>query len=245
MTEAATPAATTTEAPATDASLLDTAPVTDTKTTEGAAPVVAETKTAEAVKAEPKADASLLDDEATSEDGKTPEKADGQADATEGKAPETYEAFTFPEGIQVDEAMLAKAAPIFKDAGLSQENAQKLVSFYAETQAQAVAEQAAGFTKLKNDWAAELKADKEFGGDNFAKTIGAAKTLIGKYGDKELLTEMKEWGWANNPRLLKMLARMNADLSEDTLVTADAAHQAKPKSAAEIMWPSMFQKSGE
>lgn len=184
-----------------------------------------------------KPEADLLADD---DEGKSPdEEADGQADAKKGGAPETYEAFTAPEGVTIDEAAVATVTPVFKELNLTQEQAQSLVSKYAELQQAAAEQQVANFNQVKKDWVAELKSDPEFGGDKFDQTVGAAKAVIGKYGDKALFNELKEWGWANNPRLIKLLARVNAHLSEDQTEHGDPAAQAKPRSAAQTLYPNM------
>lgn len=228
--------------PEAETSLVETTPaaVAESATPETKAADVAaeESKPAQAGddgKGEPaKGEADLLADD---EDGTPKDKADGQADADKGKAPETYEAFTLPEGIAIDEATLAKATPIFKEAGLSQEQAQKLVSLYADMQ-QATAEQTlAGFQQLKQDWSSQIKADQTYGGDKLPKTLSAAKAVLTKFGDANLRNDLKEWGWANHPGLIRLLAKVQAELSEDTLVTADTAAQpAAPKRLEEILW---------
>lgn len=239
---------TSTEAPEAATDLLEDAGA-GAPGAEGASP---ETKGADAANSESKPAAKAGEDGAKpetadlladDEEGKTtPEKADGPADAKkDGAAPETYEAFTLPEGVAIDEATLAKATPIFRDTGLSQDQAQKLVSLYADMQQAAAETQLAGFVKVKQDWAAEIKADKEFGGEAFSRTLNSAKAVLTKYGDATLRADLKEWGWANHPGLIKLLARVKADLSEDTTVNADAASQSAPKRPEEVMWPSMFQ----
>lgn len=179
---------------------------------------------------------------ADDDEGKTPDKPDGQADGKTEGAPETYEALTLPEGVQIDDAALAQSKALFGDLKLPLDAANKLVAHYAALQATAAEAQVAGFNKIKSDWAAELKADPEFGGANLAKTVGATKALIGKFGSPELLSVLREWGMGNNPELNRFCARINAALSPDTTVIADAAHQSAPKSPAEVMWPGMFQK---
>ena len=191
-------------------------------------------------KGDAKAEADLLADD---EDGTPEEKADGPADADKGKAPETYEAFTVPEGVAIDEETLAKATPVFKDVGLSQEQAQKLVSLYADMQQAAAEQTLAGFQQVKQDWTAQIKADQDFGGDKLPRTLSAAKAVLAKYGDGELRNDLREWGWAKHPGLIRLLARVQADLSEDTLVTADPASQpGAPKRPENILWPDMIPK---
>lgn len=175
--------------------------------------------------------------------GDTPAtKLDGQADGKTGAAPETYAAFTLPDGVEIDEAALAQATPVFKDIGLTQDQAQKLVTQYAALQQAAAQAQVAQFQQVKKDWAAAIKADPEFGGEKLAQTLGAAKAVLVKYGDAQLRSDLKEWGWANHPGLIRMLAKVGGHFSEDTTVTADSAAQAAPKSAAETLWPGMFKQ---
>lgn len=212
---------------------------------------VSEAAAADAAPAESKPDAKASGDDGKGEpadlladdDDGAPEKADGQADADKAKAPETYEAFTMPEGVQVDEAALAKATPIFKDIGLDQAQAQKLVSHFAQMQLEAQQLQLRGFNQVKKDWQAELTADADFGGDNLKQTTGAAKDVLMRFGDAKLRSDLKEWGWSNHPGLIKLLARVKAKLSDDTLVTADTTAQPAPKQTLDqVLWPSNSQK---
>ena len=54
------------------------------------------------------------------------------AKAAAAAVPEKYE-IKPPEGMQLDQAMMEKAAPLFKELKLSNEGAQKLANFYAAT----------------------------------------------------------------------------------------------------------------
>ncbi len=46
--------------------------------------------------------------------------------------PDTYADFVMPEGVELDSALLTEAAPLFKELGLTQDQAQKLVDFQAK-----------------------------------------------------------------------------------------------------------------
>lgn len=230
-------------APAPEADLLDDAPAAEpAKTDDAATPDKVESKPADDKKAGDDGakadDADLLADDG---EGKSDTKADGKTDVDKGGAPETYEAFTLPDGFQMDDALLAKATPVLKSIGVkgaSQEDAQKLVSFFAEVQAESAKQQQDGFERVKKDWRAELTADRDYGGDNLSKTRSDAKAFLQKFGTPRLLNDLKEWGWSNHPDLLKAFAAaQRAHFSEDTLVVADAAAQSKaPKSIAERLW---------
>lgn len=99
--------------------------------------------------------------------------------ATSG-APEAYTDFTAPEGVTLDPALIAEATPIFKELGLSQEGAQRLVDFHNK---QMTAVREAGLkavTDLRNSWVDQVKADKDIGPklDQVKVEIGRAKDRL-------------------------------------------------------------------
>ena len=205
---------------------------------------------AEGAKAEgegetPAPETSLLDDD---EGEQSPDKADGPADAKkDDKAPE-YQSFTLPDGIEIDEQTLAKATPIFADLKLNQDQAQTLVSFYAEQTASLIKaaqdETNASFAKLKSEWAEATRSHPELGGDKLKASRVAANRAIEQLSTspeeaRELKSMLSEWGLANHPLVFGLLARAGAKLSDDTLVHSEAAPQARAKSLAERLYPNM------
>ena len=64
--------------------------------------------------------------------GKTDDTAGVTGDDSQ-LAPETYADFTLPEGVELDTALLTDAAPLFKELGLTQEQAQKTCRPAGET----------------------------------------------------------------------------------------------------------------
>lgn len=220
--------------PSADSTPPKETPAADAAKTESKPDAKAEGKEGDKPKAEePGAD--LL---ANNDDGKTPEKADGQPDAKKDETPETYEPFKLPEGMKLDDAALASATPLFREAKLSQDQAQKLVSLYADMQAKAAGQQLAGFNQTKLDWQKSIRTDGEFGGDKFKETLASANSVLVKFGDADLRSDLREWGWANHPGLIKLLARVQAQLSPDTLVRADTT--AQPNSGPKPAWQIVY-----
>ncbi len=86
----------------------------------------------------------------------------------EPPAPRTYEPFTLPEGLTLDEPRAAAANEIFAAHNLSQEAAQQLVDVHvAEMQRYDAAAQQAqhdAFTNLRAEWVRQVMADPEIGG---------------------------------------------------------------------------------
>ena len=129
--------------------------------------------------------------------------------------PDTYADFTLPEGITLDETALAEAAPLFKELGLNQEQAQKVIDLYAK-QVQAGSEsQVNAFNQLMSDWQDQSKNDKEFGGDKFEENVKIAQSAVSKYGTPELKQLLEEHGVGNHPEVIRFMVRVGQTLKED------------------------------
>lgn len=146
-------------------------------------------------------------------------EAQAEAPAEAPGQPYEWQDFTVPEGVQLNEEITTSFKSILEDAKLSpQEKAQslldlqgKLTQSLMESQEQAKAEQA-------QQWAAQIKADKELGGENYSKTVETAVKAIEQYGTPELRSLLNETGIGNHPELVKFCHRIGKALSEDGLV---------------------------
>jgi len=139
--------------------------------------------------------------------------------------PGTYTDFSVPEGVEVNEELLAQANPIFKELGLSQEQAQKLVDFEV-TRTQAQVEQ---FSQQVNAWKESAQDDKEFGGDNLQKSL-AVSNLVLQHFEPAFVDDLGRMGLLNHPELIRGLTRIgNKFLTEDTPGDGDAPRQVKSR----------------
>ena len=144
--------------------------------------------------------------------------SEGEGDAgAEGNESslETYADFEMPEGMQIDETLLAEAVPIFKELELNQEQAQKLVDFQAKQVQAGKQTQVDDFNQLVNDWREQSKNDGEFGGDKFDENVKVAQSAISAYGTPELKQLLEEHGIGNNPELIRFMVRVGQGLKED------------------------------
>jgi hypothetical protein len=194
-------------------------------------------------KADLKETPSLLDDEAKDDEGKTPDKADGKADAKKDGEPEQYAAFDVPDGMTLDDGLLAQATPVFRELNLDQGQAQKLVSLYADAAKNTVAglaqQQNAARETLIADWTAKTKTAF---GDKLAEAKGHVNAAINSLPAPEaaeLRQMFRETRISNHPLLFKLLDAYGATLSEDKLMNGDAGAQARAKSTAERLYPNM------
>lgn len=201
--------------------------------------------------AEGDADQSLLGGagtEAGSGDGsKDAGQADGDGEGAESAAdgpPETYELSVTvkdAEGkdvpVEIDTALLEKATPLFKDAGLTNDQANKLAPLAMEIESRVLQQQADNFDAMKADWAKDAKADKEIGGAKFDASLGlAAKALdmLGFPKGSEFRKLLDDTGLGNHPDMIRAFARVGAKVGEDSdFVRSDATPPAKRDPLAE------------
>ncbi|WP_313338497.1 hypothetical protein [Stutzerimonas nitrititolerans] len=146
-------------------------------------------------------------------------QAEAPAEAPGQPAPAAeYTDFAVPDGMEMDAEVLTNFKGIAKELGIPQEAAQKLIDLQAslETKRSAAAEQAQA--EQAQQWAAQIKADKELGGENYSKTVETAVKAIEQYGSPELRSLLNETGIGNHPELVKFCHRIGKALSEDGLV---------------------------
>lgn len=142
-----------------------------------------------------------------------PEGAEPDGNAT--GAPEAYSDFDLPEGVELDSGLIEQASPIFKEMGLSQAQAQQLVSLYADQQRASFESQVESFNQTTQQWLDEAKADKDLGGEKFDENVAAAKTALAKFGTPELAQLLNDTGVGNHPEIIRVFSKVGALLNED------------------------------
>ena len=163
----------------------------------------------------------------TPKSGETPAPTstskDPAAKPAEG-APETYADFTVPDGYTLDPKTVEAATPLFKELGLTQDQAQKLVSFYSEQAIAAAKAPAAEYEATRTAWKAQVDSDPVIRGATMdgktgieAVKIGIGKTLAA-IGDPALTQEFKAamdlTGVGDNPAFIKAMYKLSAYVVE-------------------------------
>jgi hypothetical protein len=100
-----------------------------------------------------------------------------------------------------------------KTAGLSQEHAQKAFDYFVERSR----ESEGALQKQIVKYIDTLKADKEFGGANYDKTLAARDSALKQFFGDEVGNLFKELGIDHHPGVAKGLARIRASISEDAV----------------------------
>jgi hypothetical protein len=188
---------------------------------------------------------------------KPPEKpADGTKPPATG-APEAYAAFTAPDGYTLDPKTIEAATPIFKELGLTQDQAQRLVQFHSEQMIAAAKGPEATYVEMRTDWQAKVKADpdmaKAVNGDKTG--LDAVKLDIGRalnaLGDPTLANEFKEamnlTGVGDHPAFVKTMWKLASFVTEGKHVsgTNPSPHgqndpsKARPATGAHALYPNL------
>lgn len=179
-------------------------------------------------KAEAKPTESLLGDA-----GKEPDKKpEAKPEEKKPVVPEKYE-FKTPEGVKIDPTVLEKATPVFKELGLSQEAAQKLIDFQAAQQVEA----AKAFNEQLGKWQAEVKAMPEAD-----KVLGDAKLALTKLADPATQALLSNSWMGSHPGIIKLLASAGKMLREDPLHEGRASAPGVPADPAQAMFGDMITK---
>lgn len=140
-----------------------------------------------------------------------------------------YAAFTAPEGYTLDPKAIEAATPIFKELGLTQDQAQKLVEFHSKAMIDAAKAPESAYATVRTEWKAAIDADptiKAATADGKtgldAVKIGIAKTL-NALGDPQLTADFKAamdlTGAGDNPAFIKAMWKLSAFITEGKPVT--------------------------
>lgn len=166
-----------------------------------------------------------------------------ETEATKPAVPEQYTFSDLPEGYALDESSLTEWSGVFKELGLTQEQAQKLVAMDAKRQLAANSPEAAQAAAVESrnqqvtQWESALKADKELGGSNFESVVGIAKEAQAQFGTPELKAMLAESGLGSHPEVVRFFHKVGKQLSEGQLHRTTSEQPAE-RSLAERMYPN-------
>ena len=167
---------------------------------------------------QPPASTDIIDDLGAGGDGgQDPNKGE---DGGSQSAPEQYERFNFPEGMEMNDENFQAFSNLAKEMNLTQENAQKLVDFQSKIVTGLQQESDA----LINQWREE--SNKQFAGKPDVKTY-VTKTFQQR---PELGTVLRESGVINHPEVMKLVVDFGKLTSEDMFGAAGGATKPGEKS---------------
>lgn len=162
-------------------------------------------------------------------------------------APEAYTDFKVPEGYTLDKETLGEAAPIFKELGLSQDQAQKLVDFYTKRIDSTVNARMDEYTRTREGWQAEVKAKYGQQLTEVKATVGRALASLDPKVAENFKQVMDMTGAGDNPAFIEAFYQLSKRATEGRPVTPgnpSAAGQQAPgsrarPSPAQSMFPNL------
>lgn len=154
-----------------------------------------------------------------------------------GGAPETYGDFTLPDGMAADSGLLEQATPLFRELGLNQDQAQKLVSFWATHQAATAEAQRAAATQQATQWLRDMQADPVLGGAKFAQNTGVAFRAVERFGSPALKELLNQSGLGNHPELVRFAFNVGQAMGEDGVLTSGAGGGGAPNALDALYGP--------
>jgi len=155
-----------------------------------------------------------------------PAEGDTEAGSEEG-APDAYGDFTLPEGFdELDKDLLAKADPLFKEAGLNQERAQSFIDLFASTIQGQTETSVNAFNELNTSNVKACEDHADFGGDRFdeskALCAKAIDQVFGKENAAAFRQYLDETGAGNHPLMFELMTKVGKAIGEDGIVDGDA-----------------------
>lgn len=168
-----------------------------------------------------------------------PAEGDKKADDPLDQVPDDgkYE-LTMPEGVEVDQELLAAVAPSLQAKGYTRREAQELTDKFVELQTQREKTRLENWGKTVQGWADKAKTDQDIGGDKWDATVNASRRAVDKLGTPELREYLNASGGGNHPELIRFMAKVGAMISEDRPASGGAGGAGKPADPAHVLFPN-------
>jgi len=168
------------------------------------------------------------------------------------KAPEKYADFKVPEGFTLNKEAVEAALPVFKELGLTQDQAQKLVDIQTKREAELAKSGQGDYAAMREGWRKEVLADNTLSAGGRVKpevlqTIGRA---IDGLGDTKLAGEFRQimdtTGVGDNPAFVRAFFKLAQQVTEGRPTSGKGpselgqkAPDSKPTSIANAMYPNL------
>jgi len=185
----------------------------------------------------------------TEDETTTNDVADTNSEGAYG-APENYDFkdLKLPEGIQIDENLAAKFAPIGKELNLSQQSANKLANLLVEIQQEQLADAPNKIAEYKRQekeavklsYEKLLNTDKEIGAGDAVKMnafLDVADKGYNAFATPELKAVLQDLHLDYHPAVIKLFHKLGSLTGNDKITQINAPVGTK-QSAADILYGS-------
>ena len=149
----------------------------------------------------------------------TTETPSNESAATPPAGPPAEYKFTPPEGSELDPKTLESAAAVFKELGLTQAQADKLVEFQFSRDAELTKKPAEVYNQMRSDWRTEVENDPQIGGQKLDETkanIAKAVNMLPPQLQKDFKQAADFTGAGDNPAFVRAINFWATQLTENT-----------------------------
>jgi len=152
----------------------------------------------------------------------------GDDDAGQVDVPETYEAFSMPEGVTLSEATSASLSEYAKSTGLTQDHAQKVADLVSNGVQEHDRKGMEQFKGLSAQWAEESKGDSEIGGADFQANLTVANKAMNQFADQDFKDLLNNSGAGNHPAVIRTFNRIGKMMGEANLHFGEGSSESSP-----------------
>lgn len=152
--------------------------------------------------------AGLTDEARTAEDTAAAETA------KLGEVPDKYD-FTMPEGVTIDEALMADVSIFAAENKLSIGEAQKIADMGVQLMTKQQELRETQFNEIKEGWLETAKTDTEIGADVLKGKEGLAARAFNTIATPEMKELVDHYGIGNHPEMLRMFFRLSSLMGDD------------------------------
>lgn len=132
---------------------------------------------------------------------------DARSEGSEG-VPDAYHDFAIPEGVEVDAEVLGEFQEVARDIGLSQDQAQQLVTMQGEFMQKVADQQEAALEDTSANWLSEAQVSPTFNSDVSAATV-LLKTFDQDRAVRDLLENTR---LGNHPSVIRLFGALGRRL---------------------------------
>lgn len=180
-------------------------------------------------------------------EGKSTVLNEGKPAALTG-APEKYEGFAAPEGMEFNQERLAPVLETFKELNLSQAGAQKIMDLYTKEVTEANEAPYQLWQDTQEQWRNEIARDPVIGG-KLDQVRASTSKMIDGLGDPKLAADFRAamdfTGAGNNPAFIRLFYQLAQRMTEGSAVSGGGPAGVgtpgggKPSSVAQAMYPNL------
>lgn len=164
------------------------------------------------------------------------------ADAKPAGAPEKYEAFKMPKGVELDKELGGELEGVARALNLPQNAAQKVADLGAKLVQKMNTAHEAAVAEVRRGWIASSQGDKEIGGEKLQENLALARKVRDTFFTPEFRKFVNETGLGDHPELIRGFYRLGKAMSNDTFVPG-GKQPGDTKTLAEQLYGSAGTKS--